>query len=1110
MKTKLLKIFAVILMVLTALGSVAQEFSVGELKYKIYGGFAYCTGLTTAAQGQSNLAVTIPSVVSNNGSSYRVLGVDAYSFENASNIKSVNIRFGVGFIETSAFKGCTSMSFVRLPSSLKTVLDNAFQGCTSLKSVYYAGFSFPQGSISSSAFPNNSLMTFYIPFQSLKTPADYKAIAAFSGFAYVEYSNRAFDYYSSEDKGAYCIGWPDSYGASAVRSATLTGFLGDTNYMPTQSYYNDGGFKISIDTIGTNAFRDQSTLTSIDLTNVSNLKYFGSQEKNMGIQNVTELILPKSNFNYSSISFLHFDSLEEFKLASGSTKFSIYDGCLYNYSKTTLIKVPNAKEGQMSYPSSLKTVWDWSHCNCKKITHAMLPYGVTSIKNGAFYNTTLLDYVRIPSSVVSLSNDRVFYGTKSNNWIYCNMNNPPTVTASSYFGNNSNMNLYVPYDKASTYASAGWTGFNNVNPNGRQAYDYPNSTATLCYSVTSNSTVTGADGITYSGRARLVCNGITSNDDAPSTITIPASITIGGNDYVVNKIGEQAFSNRTTNFTVTGCVNIDTIGVSAFENQAITSYAFTHNLKSIMAYAFRSSSLSGTISLPYGITLIGTKAFGDGKYSRLVVPSSVGTIYGSLCSGTSTLSELVINLKSSSYYNYSGWDLTGVPSSCRILVPTGVVDQYKQNSKLSSRANYISAGAYDFARGSSYTGKNFLTILSNTPVTLNNHTYAGKAKYVYHPNIQNSTSTGNYSFSNWETDVSDPNDQREYLIIELGDSLLYGSKFTGGSIPNGVTRIGQSAFRNSDFAAHPLLLPEGLNFIGHNAFYGSKIGGEVIIPSTVQTLESYSLCTSTLNSILFPDIPMPTMGQCVWSQSIKYGVYVPNDRAHQYLATANSWGTNYGNKLAVWIEPEYDTDVFSSVVPVDFSGTAVKAYYASAYNKYNTGKEVTMTQVSKIPARTGVLLTNLQANSRQRFDRPTGTVTAPSTNYLVGTPDNYVNITTVDVGYTWFSTPTGPYSRRFVRPTTSTNSTIGHAYLKLSPSEASGKSQVFTNLFPGTSSSIPGDVNGDGIVSSVDITALYNYLLNNDSSAIVNGDQDGDGIITSVDITIIYNILLGN
>ena len=57
---------------------------------------------------------------------------------------------------------------------------------------------------------------------------------------------------------------------------------------------------------------------------------------------------------------------------------------------------------------------------------------------------------------------------------------------------------------------------------------------------------------------------------------------------------------------------------------------------------------------------------------------------------------------------------------------------------------------------------------------------------------------------------------------------------------------------------------------------------------------------------------------------------------------------------------------------------------------------------------------------------------------------------------------------------------------------------------------VAGDVNGDGYVSSVDVTALYNYLLNADSSAIVNGDQDNDGIITAVDITIIYNILLGN
>lgn len=57
---------------------------------------------------------------------------------------------------------------------------------------------------------------------------------------------------------------------------------------------------------------------------------------------------------------------------------------------------------------------------------------------------------------------------------------------------------------------------------------------------------------------------------------------------------------------------------------------------------------------------------------------------------------------------------------------------------------------------------------------------------------------------------------------------------------------------------------------------------------------------------------------------------------------------------------------------------------------------------------------------------------------------------------------------------------------------------------------IPGDVNGDGHVSSVDVTALYNYLLNSDDSNMVNGDQDGDGHVSSVDVTVVYNILLGN
>ena len=54
----------------------------------------------------------------------------------------------------------------------------------------------------------------------------------------------------------------------------------------------------------------------------------------------------------------------------------------------------------------------------------------------------------------------------------------------------------------------------------------------------------------------------------------------------------------------------------------------------------------------------------------------------------------------------------------------------------------------------------------------------------------------------------------------------------------------------------------------------------------------------------------------------------------------------------------------------------------------------------------------------------------------------------------------------------------------------------------------PCDVNRDGSVTSSDITALYNYLLNSDMTYADSADVNGDGSITSADITVIYNYIL--
>ena len=55
-----------------------------------------------------------------------------------------------------------------------------------------------------------------------------------------------------------------------------------------------------------------------------------------------------------------------------------------------------------------------------------------------------------------------------------------------------------------------------------------------------------------------------------------------------------------------------------------------------------------------------------------------------------------------------------------------------------------------------------------------------------------------------------------------------------------------------------------------------------------------------------------------------------------------------------------------------------------------------------------------------------------------------------------------------------------------------------------------GDVNCDGYVTSADITALYEYMLNGDETFIATSDVDGDGLITSSDVTAVYGIIMGH
>ena len=57
---------------------------------------------------------------------------------------------------------------------------------------------------------------------------------------------------------------------------------------------------------------------------------------------------------------------------------------------------------------------------------------------------------------------------------------------------------------------------------------------------------------------------------------------------------------------------------------------------------------------------------------------------------------------------------------------------------------------------------------------------------------------------------------------------------------------------------------------------------------------------------------------------------------------------------------------------------------------------------------------------------------------------------------------------------------------------------------------VAGDVNGDGFVTSADVTAVYDVMLGTDLTFQATADVNGDGYVTSADVTMVYDIMLGN
>ena len=824
------------------------------------------------------------------------------------------------------------------------------------------------------------------------------------------------------------------------------------------------------------------TFNSNSVVNIFDYAFFGAA--------ITSLHLPASLEEFAGGCVNNCNNLTSITVDEANPKFSSLNGLLYDKKKTKLYRCPPGIEGNMlekDFPDSLTTI-GFNAFGYSKLKKLYLPYGITSIYAEAF-NATYFDELKIPSSVTEFPKD-AFYLCAARD-LYIAHREAPQLRSDEFWGVVYFGNLHVPSGAKFRYENAPvWSKFTNVY---EDAFDFNG------YALFSSKDAQGKD--IYFGECRFcvlvekkygtpaVTLSHISNVNLPGTLTIRDYITDPrtGEKFIVSKIGSDVCRDgMNADFELVMGKNVKEVEDHAFKDiTQLKKVTFSPALKYIRSSAFENCRIANDVILPYGLISIGEKSLYNNSFKRILLPSTLDRPVPGFMAKNNNLEEIIVNNPKMKEYNGGSnpIDLTNIPSSCKVYVPVGCVDMFK-NSEW-GKFN-VMEGAFDFVTGSNITGNRYkMTVTSSEPVTVDGVTYDGTAKYVYHPDVL--LGSGAYVATDVETNTFNG---KKYLMTEFGDSVLCGA--------TGITSVTTSRMKH-------------LERIGNYAFKGSGIK-EFTIPSSIKNIGLKAFVSCKNLSELF--ITQPTnnyswAGHFYGDNASDFTCYVKWTSLPDLQKSVTNW-TRYNNvnpldQLNGYVQLSTDNKAAAIAVnhPVDWAASGLNAYVVSKYDPAT--QTVTTGTAGKSSANKGVLVTDYVKDQIYKLQRPTGTV-YNKTNLLVGAADAAVNVYQQPGGFLFDGA-----KKYFWKPTSTYNLTRGYAYLKLDEATAGSTSRVYVDLWPNTPDFKTGDVDGSGEVDITDANILINIILGKDKASNYNGraDVDGNGVVDITDVNTVLNIILG-
>jgi hypothetical protein len=586
--------------------------------------------------------------------------------------------------------------------------------------------------------------------------------------------------------------------------------------------------------------------------------------------------------------------------------------------------------------SNVTIVGEFAFANISSLTNVIMPDAgfVASIESYAFYLSTNLTNVSIPASVTNIG---------SNVFADCHSLVSITVDPGNSFYSSSSGALFDKVQTSLLQFPEAYAGSFIIPGTVNNIGDYAFSFCQGLTGVTIPASVTNLGAYAFDYCTNLtsvtVGNGVTNlGADAFFNCTALASVTIGSG---ATNIGAAAFA---------GCTNLAAITVDPANSFYASSNGVLFN-KSMTALLQCPEALTGSYSIPAGVTTIESNAFEYCLLTNLTIPNTVTSI-GDYAFAQSSLTSVTINsgvtsIGTNAFYECYGLTNVMIPASVTNLADYAFegctslksVD-FQGNAPVADATVFYgdSATAYFLPHtlgwGTNFAGlPTMLELAGSLQVTIepNGAATNGAQWQVDEGSSQNSGATvtnlavGNHtvSFSAINGWTTPPN---QIVSISAGSTtdvtgtytvIVLGPFIFTTNADNTVTLAQYSA--TNTIVTIPTTNMDGLTVadIGVKAFLGSGVTS-VTIPAGVTNIEEEAFANcSGLTNITIPNavinIADGAFSNCTSLPNVTIPASVTNIGDYAFnQCTALQWLDFHGNA------PGADTTVFNGEAPTNY------------------------------------------------------------------------------------------------------------------------------------------------------------------------------------------------